>query len=370
MAARAEARPHDRVVDRLAHQELLRALAGLVVVVDHRVVGGLEAIVFLGFAADGQRGIQHLALVAGVGAFVLAGIEHVEGIAGLHLALEVDVVGIDADHVLDDVRRHLVAQRGLVDALIEPHPAAVVIIVVAAVGGLGDGVHALHVDGDIFAEIGQRGDGFDVGIVGDDHPVGLQPLAGARRRHQDAELLAFLQPAVAAAGAERGGDGFRLLRRRALVAQDRGDAVALLDDVDAFAGWIAAGDLILGLRQQRDVFRNHPGLKAGIGVGGRALGGIGQLDVRLRAADVGGGVGERGVAHAAVAAPVRGIAHPHQDIVERRPPRRSSPSAGRRQVLGDERNLGIGLGGVVGGTGIVGGRRRRRCRHRSACAGR
>ena len=108
------------------------------------------------------------------------------------------------------VGRHLVAQRGLVDALIEPHPGPIIIIVVVAVvfGGLGDGVHALHVDGDIFAEIGQRGDGFDGGIVGDDHPVGLQPLAGSRAggRHQDAQLLAFLQSAVAAAGAERRGD--------------------------------------------------------------------------------------------------------------------------------------------------------------------
>src|SRR6266576_315131 len=42
MAASAEARAHDRVVDGFADQELLRALAGLVVIVDHGVVGGLE----------------------------------------------------------------------------------------------------------------------------------------------------------------------------------------------------------------------------------------------------------------------------------------------------------------------------------------
>src|SRR6266576_2465367 len=119
---------------------------------------------------------------------VVAGEEHVKGIAGLYLALEVDVVGVDADHVLDDAWRHLVAQRGLVNALIEPHAGAVVIVVIAVVGGFGDGVHALHVDGDVFAEIGQRGDRFDGGIVGDDHPVGLQSLTRARgsRRHQDA----------------------------------------------------------------------------------------------------------------------------------------------------------------------------------------
>ena len=107
--------------------------------------------------------------------------------------------------------------------MIEPHAGAVVIVVIAVVGGLGDGVHALHVDGDVFAEIGKRGDGFDGGIVGDDHPVGLQPLARTRggRRHQYPQFLAFLQAAVTAAGAERGGDGFRLFRRGALLAQDR-----------------------------------------------------------------------------------------------------------------------------------------------------
>ena len=48
--------------DRLAHQELLRALAGLVVVVDDAVVGGLVAIELLGFAAGGERREQHVDL--------------------------------------------------------------------------------------------------------------------------------------------------------------------------------------------------------------------------------------------------------------------------------------------------------------------
>ena len=44
-----------------------------------------------------------------------------------------------------------------------------------------------------------------VDVVGDDHPVGLQPRAraGPGGRHQDAQLLAFLQAAVAAAGTEQ-----------------------------------------------------------------------------------------------------------------------------------------------------------------------
>ena len=124
--------------------------------------------------------------------------------------------------------RHLVAQRGLVDALVEPDAAAVIIIVVVVLAGsgLGDGIHALHVDGDVFADVRQRGHGFDGGVVGDDHAIGLQAGGGAgpRGRHQDAELLAFLQAAVAAAGAERQRNRPGLIGRRALVAQDRGDA--------------------------------------------------------------------------------------------------------------------------------------------------
>ena len=154
MAPSAEARAHDRVVDRFAYQELLRTLSGLVVVVDHRVIGSLEAIIFLGFSADRQRSKQHIVLFGNIGAFVFAGVEDVEGVARLHLALEIDVIGVNPDHVFDHGRRHLIAERGFVNALIKPHTAAVVIIVVAIVGRLGNGVHALHVHGDVFAKIG------------------------------------------------------------------------------------------------------------------------------------------------------------------------------------------------------------------------
>src|SRR5258706_12379673 len=73
MAAAAKARAHDRAVDRLAYQELLRALAGLVVEIDHRIVGSLEAIIFLGLAADGEGSKQHLGFLGNGGAVVFAG---------------------------------------------------------------------------------------------------------------------------------------------------------------------------------------------------------------------------------------------------------------------------------------------------------
>ena len=271
------------------------------------------------------------------------------------------------------VGRHLVAQRGLVDALVEPHAGAVVIVVVVVLSAVSATVFMLcDVDRDVFAEIGQRGDGFDGGVVGDDHAVGLQPRAGGRtgRRHQDAQLLAFLQAAVAAAGAERRGDRLRLFRRRALVAQDRGDGVALLDHMDAFAGRIAAGDLVLGLRQQRDVFRHHAGFEAGIGIGGGALGGIGHLEVGLRAAGVGRGIGQRGVAHAA--------ALPRQFEASRTRIRTSSSATtaaifafgriGARSLVTKETSASGSAASAI--VRIVGGGGRRRRRHRSACAGR
>ncbi len=84
-------------IDRFAHQELLRALAGLVVIVDQPVVRRLEAVEFLDFPADGERREQHVVAAVGARRFFFAGVQHFEGVARLHLALEVDVVGVDAD---------------------------------------------------------------------------------------------------------------------------------------------------------------------------------------------------------------------------------------------------------------------------------
>ena len=45
---------------RLPHQEFLRALAGLVVVVDRVVVGAAEAVEAMRDAAERQRGVEDL----------------------------------------------------------------------------------------------------------------------------------------------------------------------------------------------------------------------------------------------------------------------------------------------------------------------
>ena len=142
-----------------------------------------------------------------------------------------------------------------------------------------------------------------------------------------------------------------------MLAQDRYDGIALLDHVNAIVGRIAAGDLIFRLRQQRDIFRHHPGFKAGIGVGGGALGSVGQFKVGRRAGGIRRRVG-KGITDAATAAPVRGIAHPHQYLVERDHGGELRLRQDRRKILGDERNLGIRLNGV-GKTRIVAGGWRR-----------
>ena len=68
VAPQAEAGAHDAGKHGLADQELLRALARLVVIVDQPVVRRLEAVKFLHFAADGQRGEQYVvATVSGWG---------------------------------------------------------------------------------------------------------------------------------------------------------------------------------------------------------------------------------------------------------------------------------------------------------------
>ena len=110
----------------------------------------------------------------------------------------------------------------------------------------------------------------------------------------------------------------------------------------------------LGLGQQRHVLRHHARLKAGIGVGRRAFGGIGHLDVGLGGAGIRGGIGER-VAHAAcaIAVPVGGIAHPHQDLVQRDAGGNLGLGQHRAEIPGDEGHLGIRLGGI-GVIGVVG----------------
>ena len=205
------------VGQRLAHQELLRALSGLVVVVDDAVVGGLEAVELLGLAADRQRREQHVVLGVGAGVSSSPAIQHVEGIARLHLVLEVDVVGVDADQVFDHRARDLVAQRGLVDALVEPHALAVVLFVVVGCRTT-TRVHAGDVDRDVLAHVGQRDHRLDRAVADDDD---ADRLHARGRRSAATRMRSFwpsFRPLSRPRGAERRGDRRDLVGRRAEVA--------------------------------------------------------------------------------------------------------------------------------------------------------
>ena len=182
---------------------------------------------------------------------VLAAEQHLERIARLHLALEIHVVGVDANEIVDHRARHLLAQRRLVDALVEAHAAARIVLVLLRLGDLRVG--ALHVHRDVLAGIGQRDHRLDRAVGGDDDPDRLQALRAAGRAQEHAQLLAVLETAVATAHAERAGNGLDLLRSRAELAQDRADRVALLHRDGALVPGIAAGRLGRGLRQLRDV---------------------------------------------------------------------------------------------------------------------
>ena len=106
------------------------------------------------------------------------------------------------------------------------------------------GTDALDVDRDIFAGIGQRHHRVDRRVAGDDDADRLQTLAAGHRRHQNAQLLAFLDAAVAAAQPEHLNDRGDLVGRGALIAQDGGDGVAFLDHEHVLVERIAAGRLI------------------------------------------------------------------------------------------------------------------------------
>src|SRR5262245_58453657 len=169
MTPQAETGAHDAGEHRLADQEFLRALASLVIIVDQPVIRWLEAIEFLRFAAHRQRGEQYVVAAVGGRCLFFAGIEHFKGIAGLHLALEVDVVGVDADQVFNDRARDAVAKGGLVDALIEAN-AGRVVLVTAVFGIFSDlSIDISYVDRNIFAGIRERDDSVDRRFTGDYH---------------------------------------------------------------------------------------------------------------------------------------------------------------------------------------------------------
>ena len=174
---------------------------------------------------------------------------------------------------------------------------------VAVVGHLG--VDVRGVDRNILPGIGQRRDGVDRRIIGDDHAHRLQALGIGHGREQHAQLLTCADAAVAAVAPERFGDGADLVGRGAEIVQHARDGIAFLGHDHPFVEGIAAGRLIGGLRQQRDVLRYDARFETGIGVRVRRAG-IGQLDA--------GNAGCGGQITGGFRAPIGGLLHACQSL--------------------------------------------------------
>ena len=90
-------------------------------------------------------------------------------------------------------------------------------MVVARLGGFG--IDIADVDRHIFAEIGQRHRSGNAVVAGDDDAQRLH-MAEPGRRHQGADLLAFLGAGVERRWSDYGDDAFDLVGRGAKFAQD------------------------------------------------------------------------------------------------------------------------------------------------------
>jgi hypothetical protein len=242
-------------------------------------------------------------------------------------SLEIYVIGIDLDKLVDDGAGNVIAQPGLVDALVEPDAGPAVIIVVI-LGFLGRRLRHLDINADIpVVDVGQRHHRLDAVLVIDQHdPHRLQALGAAYRRQQDAQLLAFLEIAVARAVAEHGVDGPDFLGDRAEIAQDGAEDVALLDRDEALVSSVAAGRLGGRLWQLGDVLFGDTGLERRVGVV-RHVRHSSQNEPRCGL--VGGQVG--------------GFPDLSDDVIHRRRCRGEVKAGeGDRQIAGDERDLGVG----------------------------
>ena len=207
--------------DRLAHQELLRALAGLVVVVDDAVVGGLEAIEPLGLAADRQRREQHVVVAAPAisprpntaprtsrPAAPGAGSRRRRS----RCARDRRSPGAESGCAARSRRCSDRAAPPRCRSRRPPRPRRPRCRL----------AQALHVDRDVFAGVGQGDHRFDRAVA--DHDDAHRRAAGPRvGRKQNAQLLSFAQAPVAAARAEHGGQRADILRP---TRRDRAGSVA------------------------------------------------------------------------------------------------------------------------------------------------
>ena len=83
----------------------------------------------------GHRKAREKQFGAGAVAIVSIGEDNLKAIAAADPPLEVQVMGEDPHHLVDQRSRHVIAQRGLVKAVIEPRAGAFIAVVFILVAG-------------------------------------------------------------------------------------------------------------------------------------------------------------------------------------------------------------------------------------------
>ena len=241
-----------------------------VVVVDE-TVRGAEAIEAPRHAVDGHRGVEHLADAVAIVGRVRHVEEHVEAVAGLHLLLEVDVIGMDPEQLEDGVGRNVLAHGRVIEARVERGA-----LLLGAVLG---GDHAGLVGDDEVAAVVAR-DAAEV-RAGGKHadPDRLHIVGVARGGHQgDAELLAGLQIVGGKLWLERIDDGLGLTRIGTGLDDEAHQRVAAADLYGLGLGALTeiavdlVGIIVVGIRHLVD-HGDVRGERRGVGaVAGRAVG--------------------------------------------------------------------------------------------------
>src|SRR5690606_24272036 len=104
--AHAEAGRQPCAVDGSTEQCLADAFAVLVEIFDFAVLR-LEAVELQSTSSDGDRGVRDLSLMGDTALFRVVALEQrVELIAGMYVALEIDIVAEAADEIDHHARRH------------------------------------------------------------------------------------------------------------------------------------------------------------------------------------------------------------------------------------------------------------------------
>ena len=364
VAAHAEAGAEHAGGHRLPHQELLRALALVVIEVDDAVVGGAEAVEALADAVERERGEQHLRL-GRIGAVLGQRVEDLERVAGADARLEVDVIGEDADELVDQLRRHFLLERGLVDGVVEPgHRAGIGLdLLLAHLGELGGRERRL-VGAHEGVVVGPRDGGLVGALVVDaDTQRHQRSVFHHVRRVGHADLLPDVNGVEVDQRRQRGDDPVDVLVGDLGLHEQLAEALALGDRDDPLLAVLKAGRAVFALGDVGDVLGNDLDAHRGEGVFLRRR--------ELVAAAAGIDEGEGGHVGLAAAEIGRG-ADDRLDILGGHDDPRVLLDRAEGEVAHLDRDLAVDLGAVeliVGGGLGGGGRRRpaargRRCRRR------